>query len=77
MLTQRKLTDRQEEVLNYIKEFLQINNFAPTSGEIATHFNINLRPAQKHVERLYVKGYINKIFNVTRGIVVLDGPENN
>jgi len=67
----RPITTKQKEVLVYIEQQIMLHGHAPTAAEVAFYFNISLRPAQKHIDSLYVKGYIKKIPGVARGIVVL------
>lgn len=67
----KDLTVRQKAVLEYISEFIMLHGFAPTAKEIADNFHTNLWAAQKHIDRLYVKGYIRKLPRVPRGLIVV------
>lgn len=65
------LTIKQRAVLDFIDEFIMFHGFAPTAQEIANEFHTQLWAAQKHIDRLYIKGYIRKIPKAPRGLVVL------
>ena len=55
----KKLTERQEEVLNFIKVFISTNKYPPTMREIAFSFNITANGAYDHVKALEKKGKIH------------------
>jgi len=71
MAESKKLTIRQKAVLQFIAECIDVTGYAPTAQEVAREFSISLRPAQRHIERLEVYGYIRKIPNTARGLIVL------
>ena len=64
-----KLTKRQQDTLNYIKEYIVSNGYPPTVREIAKELNVS-SPAtvQAHLDRLADKGYIRKGNNKNRTI---------
>ena len=64
-----KLTKRQEDTLNFIKEYIVSNGYPPTVREIAKELNVS-SPAtvQAHLDRLADKGYIRKGNNKNRTI---------
>ncbi|PIP16002.1 MAG: hypothetical protein COX45_00385 [Candidatus Portnoybacteria bacterium CG23_combo_of_CG06-09_8_20_14_all_44_36] len=63
------LTKRQKQILDYIKKFIEVNDYAPTIDEIKRRFRLS-SPAtvHKHIENLKSKGYLNKIENQPRSI---------
>ena len=67
----KDLTWKQRLVLEFIKEHIMLHGFAPTASEVAEHFHTNIYAAQKHIDRLYVKGYVRKFPRAPRGLVVL------
>ncbi len=68
----RELTDRQEEILNFIKEFLQEYGYPPTLRQIGKRFSISSTfGVKRHLEALEKKGYLNIESNASRGITVL------
>ncbi len=73
-----KLTKRQEDTLNYIKEYIVSHGYPPTVREIATNLNVS-SPAtvQTHLDRLADKGYIKKGSNKNRTIELMVDNEFN
>jgi repressor LexA len=65
------VTKRQDEVLDFIKEFLLRNKFPPTIREIANHFEISVKGAYDHVKALEKKGFIDRNQNRSRAIEIL------
>ena len=63
------LTKRQKQILDYIKEFIEENDYAPTIEETKNHFHLSsLATVHKHIENLRSKGYLRKIENQPRSI---------
>jgi len=64
-----KLTDRQEEILNFIRQFTIETGYPPTLREIGKHFQISSTfGVKRHLEALVKKGFINIESNASRGI---------
>ena len=64
-----KLTDRQEEILLFIKQFTSESGYPPTLREIGKHFQIaSTFGVKRHLEALVKKGFINIESNASRGI---------
>jgi len=55
-----QLTDRQKEVLEFIKQFADENAYPPTMREICDRFGFQPRAATNHVDALVRKGYLSK-----------------
>lgn len=55
----RQITDRQQEVLNFISYSTKTNSYPPTVREISDHFNISIRAVQDHIAALQKKGFIS------------------
>ena len=55
-----ELTNRQKEVLGFIKEFTSDNGYSPTMREICDRFGFQPRAATNHVDALVRKGYLTK-----------------
>ena len=67
-----KLTDRQEEILTFIKQFTIESGYPPTLREIGKHFQISSTfGVKRHLEALVKKGFINVESNASRGISLL------
>lgn len=72
----KKLTERQEEVLSFIKRFINTNKYPPTMREIASSFQITANGAYDHVKALEKKGRIHCDVNRSRAIgIINDGEE--
>ncbi len=67
-----KLTKRQEDTLNYVKEYIVVHGYPPTVREIAQAINVS-SPAtvQAHLDCLADKGYIKKGANKNRTIELM------
>jgi repressor LexA len=64
-----KLTSRQEEILQYIKEYLQETGFPPTRSDIAKEMGFKSpNAAEDHLRALARKGAIEMIPGASRGI---------
>jgi len=78
-----KLTDRQEEILTFIKQFTVESGYPPTLREIGKHFQISSTfGVKRHLEALVKKGFINIESNASRGISLVkknfdDGNDTN
>jgi repressor LexA len=66
-----KLTKKQTNILNFIKDFIFKNGYPPTIREIGDHFKIYVRAAQDHLKALEKKGYIFREKGKTRSICLL------
>ncbi len=70
------LTPNQQNVLNFLKTFLQEKGFPPTLREIASHFGLKgPRGPQKTLNILEKKGYIRKVPGGSRAIEILSYPQ--
>ncbi|WP_407426749.1 transcriptional repressor LexA [Treponema sp.] len=69
----RKITDRQQEVLDFISDFTRENNYAPTVREIGEHFEISLRAVQDHITALQKKGYLSQAQKRARSLNIISG----
>ena len=70
-----KLTSTQENVLSFLKNFLQEKGFPPTLREIASHFGLRGPKApQKTLQILEKKGYIRRVPGGSRAIEMLIPP---
>ena len=67
------LTEKQNEVLVYIKDFIKINQFSPTRAEIGEAFGIAPNAAQGRVMALLRKGAITMVAETSRSIVPVKG----
>jgi len=66
------LTQRQRELLDFLKDFVRENGFPPTLREIASHFGLKgPRGPQKTLNILERKGFIHKKAGGSRAIEVV------
>jgi repressor LexA len=68
----KKLTEKQDNILNFIKENIRDTGFPPTVREIGDEFNITVKGAYDHVKAIEKKGYIRTEKNKSRAIIVVD-----
>lgn len=68
----KKVTDRQEEILAFIRQFILTHKFPPTFREISDHFGISVRGAYDHIKALEKKGYLRCDKNRSRAIEIID-----
>jgi repressor LexA len=72
MKKERELTETQERVFNFLKEYLAGKGFPPTLREIASHFGLRGPKApQKTLNILVRKGYIRKIPGGSRAVEII------
>lgn len=68
-----ELTQRQKELLNFLKDFVREKGFPPTLREIASHFGLRgPRGPQKTLNILERKGFIRKTAGGSRAIEIKD-----
>jgi len=71
-----KLTTRQGEILNEIKESIKNTGFPPTRAEIAQTFGFRSpNAAEDHLRALERKGYITILPGSSRGIQIIQSEE--
>jgi repressor LexA len=63
------LTDRQQAILDFVRERIAADGMPPTWAEIARAFGFRqTRAAQKHLQALEAKGYLTLLPGKARGI---------
>ena len=68
------LTTRQRDVLDFIEGRIVAHGVAPTLQEISTHFGFSsTASAQKHVNLLVKKGFLDRDKHQKRGLTVVRG----
>ena len=73
MKSTAELTEKQAEVLEYIKDFIAINHFSPTRSEIAEAFNVRPNAIQARLGGLVKKGAIIMPKKKSRAIAPVKG----
>ena len=66
-----KVTERQEEILTFIRQFIMTHKFPPTFREISDSFGISVRGAYDHIKALEKKGYVRCDKNRSRAIEII------
>ncbi|WP_028973043.1 transcriptional repressor LexA [Spirochaeta cellobiosiphila] len=67
----KKLTERQSEVLGFIKSYITNKQYPPTIREISSNFEISVKGAYDHIKALEKKNFIRCNENRSRAIEVL------
>jgi len=72
-----KLTKRQQEILEYISEFIEDNRFPPSIRDIAAHFSLaSAGGVHKHLNNLKKKGALTFENNISRSIRIISETPN-
>jgi repressor LexA len=71
----KQLTERQEQILGFIQDFIQESGYPPTLREIAKEFELSSTfGVKRHLEALEKKGYLSVESNTSRGICLTKNP---
>lgn len=62
------LTPRQQEILNFIRDWIANQGGAPTRAELAEAFGMNVNGAEKHLRALARKGALEMLPGTARGV---------
>jgi len=68
----KELTKRQQEVLDYIKNYIKAAGYPPTVREIGGNFEMSEKGAYDHLRAIEKKGYIKRAAKKYRAIEILD-----
>lgn len=70
ILEGKLLTKRQKQVLDFIKEYIEINEYPPTLEEIKKHLHLSsVSTAHHHVSNLKMAGYLDGGVNQPRSTI--------
>jgi len=74
--TMKRLTIRQKQILEYLRNYQGEQGYPPSFREVAAHFRVNLGTIQDHFKALTRKGYLTRENNRSRGVrlIPLPGP---
>jgi len=72
----KDLTARQKEILGFIHEYIQTNNYPPTVRETARAFSISVKGAYDHLKALEKKGCIKTSEKRSRSIELVIPPKD-
>ena len=72
----KELTERQNKILTFLRDFVRENGFPPTLREIGRSFEIaSTFGVKRHLDALEKKGYIRIESNASRGIAIIEQEE--
>lgn len=67
-----KLTKKQKQIVDFIVEFLKVNNYSPSYREIMTGLGLSsVSAVAEHIDNLVAKGIIKKTPGAARSLEVL------
>jgi repressor LexA len=66
----KELTDKQKQILEFLKEFTKAHGYPPTVREIGNHFRFLWAAARGHLQALKRKGFIKLNPTKSRGIEI-------
>jgi len=73
-----KLTRRQQEILEFIRKYIDQNHFPPSIRDIASHFSLaSAGGVHKHLNNLRKKGVLTFENNISRSIHILCDADNS
>lgn len=68
-----ELTARQQEILNFIQEFVEFNGYPPTYREIGKKFDISSTfGVKRHIDALIKKGFLASESNTSRTLSIIE-----
>jgi len=71
-MKEKEITDRQQEILNFIQDYVEFNSFPPTYREIGKKFNIaSTFGVKRHIDALVKKGFLNNSNNLSRTLTLV------
>ena len=75
-MTERPITPRQAEILEYLRDEIDRRGVPPTIREIGSEFDIrSLKGVEDHLRALERKGYITRQKGKSRSIEIADRPD--
>lgn len=66
------LTEKQQLILNFLKESITDSGYPPTVREVGERFGITVKGAYDHLKAIEKKGFIKTEQNKSRAIIILD-----
>lgn len=71
-------TKKQRELLNYLAEFIEANNYAPSYREVMRALNYkSVSTVANHIDSLITKGYLSKRDNSARSLEIVPLSDDN
>lgn len=70
------LTQKQKQIFDFVKDYIEKNNYSPTFEEIRKYFKLNaLSGVHQHIESLIEKGLLKKNDHNSRGLELMQSQE--
>lgn len=73
----RNLTDRQMQVLDFIKEYIDTNAYSPAVRDVAKAFDITVKAAHDHLKALERKGVLRSSEGIPRSMGIVGYTNSN
>ncbi|MEK4993255.1 LexA family protein [Paenibacillus sp. FSL H7-0918] len=74
----KPLTDKEKEILRSLIKMIEINHYPPTLRELAKEVGLSSTAViHAHMERLEIKGYIQRGKNMPRALRVIKGVDDD
>jgi len=67
-----KLSERQQQVYNYIKKYFDENGFCPSLADVARGVNLHESTTAVYVETLKKKGAVTSSYRIARSLRVVE-----
>jgi len=72
------LPNKKQKILQFLKDYIKRNNYAPTLTEIAKEFKLSsLATVHEHLQFLEDNGFIKRDKDTSRGITIIDNDEED
>lgn len=72
-MTKRKITKKQQAVLDFIEDFTEENGYSPSYREIQAGLELaSVSAVAEHIDNLVIKGAIKKVPGAARSLEILD-----
>lgn len=68
----KKITKRQTQIMEFIRDFMKENQYCPSTRDISTHFNFSVKAAHDHLHALENKGFLSFEQGKSRSLKILD-----
>jgi len=68
----KPLTEKQNNIFQFIKEAIKVDGYPPTVREIGDEFNITVKGAYDHLKAIEKKGFIKTQQNKSRAILIVE-----
>ena len=72
-MTKKKITKKQQAVLNFLEDFTEENGYSPSYREIQAGLGLSsVSAVAEHIDNMVAKGILRKVPGAARSLEVLD-----